>query len=159
VPDPQKPEISRPLYWPAEWAGERSFWREVAARTLAGVFTLVVIGVPALIYAGASGVLTWDRLGPILIGLALAALVVLAYVAILRVILGIERRKLAQASRTFEVSSNGQALSPEELLALVDALAHTTDAVGKQAFRWSLATTAAGVLSAFLALVVPYLWK
>jgi Mg2+/citrate symporter len=103
--DGKPPEASRPVYWPAEWAVERAFWREVAARTLAGVFTLVVVGVPALIYAGASGVLDSDQVWTILIGIVLAAVVVVAYVLVLRGSRRRERSKIDSAERAERIEA------------------------------------------------------
>jgi len=129
VSDPKNPEASRALYWPAEWAVERLFWREVASRTLAGVFTLVVIGVPALIYAGAGGVLTPDQVWPILIGVALSALVVVIYVLVLRAFRRRERRKIEDARRAEETRTLVASLTEEEKARIVlEAMQEVTKA-------------------------------
>ncbi|XYX63144.1 hypothetical protein ACAE71_02993 (plasmid) [Clavibacter nebraskensis] len=85
------------MYWPAEWAVERPFWREVAARTLAGVFTLVVVGVPALIYAGIARALTPAQIWTIVIGIVLAAVVIVVYIFVLRAFRRGEQRKIDRA--------------------------------------------------------------
>lgn len=76
---------------------ERAFWREVGTRTIAGVLTIVIIGVPALIWAAVTGVLTWDTAAPILIGLGLFLLLLIVYIVALWVITRIERKKVAKA--------------------------------------------------------------
>jgi hypothetical protein len=113
--DAKSPDVSQPLYWPAEWAVDRGFWREVAARTLAGVLTLVTIGVPSLIYAAASGVLTFDQVGPILIGVALVVLGAVAYVLVLRSIGRRGRRKIAEAISVAEARLRSPSLTAAQI--------------------------------------------
>ncbi|SIN91269.1 hypothetical protein SAMN05443544_1817 [Agromyces cerinus subsp. cerinus] len=89
----EPPGKSSAWNWPAEWAVERAFWREVAARTIAGVLTILIVGVPALIWAALSGVLTWDMVAPALIGFGLFLVVLIVYVTLLLVIRAVARSK------------------------------------------------------------------
>jgi hypothetical protein len=54
--------------WPAEWAVDEKFWREVATRTVAGILTLVFLGLPGVIFAMSTGALTAEQGMPIVIG-------------------------------------------------------------------------------------------
>lgn len=74
---------SAPLHWPAEWAKEELFWRDVATRTIAGVLTILILAFPGLIYAGIFGLLTPAQVAPILIGIALIAVLITGYLVVL----------------------------------------------------------------------------
>lgn len=90
---------SRPWRWPAEWAVDEKFWREVATRTIAGILTLVFLGVPGLIYAVSVGALTPDQAAPIWIGIGLFLGVILLYVAAIATIGAVSRSRERAALR------------------------------------------------------------
>lgn len=90
----EPPKPSSAWDWPAEWAVERAFWREVATRTIAGVLTLIILGVPVLIWTAFTGVLTWDQVAPILIGIGMAVLFLLLYRISLRIVKRTRRRRV-----------------------------------------------------------------
>ncbi|PPF66641.1 hypothetical protein C5E16_10995 [Clavibacter michiganensis] len=113
----------------------------MAARTVAGVLTLVIIAVPTLIYAGASGVLTFDRLAPILIGVAACLLLVVVYVLSLGLINRVERRRVAVARAAFEATSSDPMLTRPELRAYAAQQAEDVARAGKFAFRSKVAVT------------------
>lgn len=154
MPDAEPPEVSPAWRWPAEWAIERAFWREVAARTLAGVLTLVVIGVPALLYAGASGVLTFDRVAPILIGVGLALLIAVGYVAALAFIGRLERRRIARVISASE-SSVRVTIRTEDLHRYSMAQRAAIESARRSSRRSTIGTTFVGMVTAGAMLAGP----
>lgn len=95
--------------WPAEWAVERAFWRDVATRTIAGVLTIILLAVPGLIYAGIYGLLTPAQVAPILIGIACFAAVIMSYLFVLWAIRLTTRRKI---KKTLEREKRHADLTP-----------------------------------------------
>lgn len=154
--DLSKPEVSRAVYWPAEWAVERIFWREVAARTLAGVFTLVVIGVPALIYAGITGVLKPAQVWTILIGIALAGVVIVVYILVLRAFRSHERSKIERAREEATMRKLRAMLSEDDIEKIFKDTTHTAQ-------RWfsfqARATTLLAAAASVAAALLPTLWR
>lgn len=151
--------MSPPVYWPAEWAVERLFWREVATRTVAGVLTLVILGVPTLIYASVFGLLTGDQLGPILIGVILAVLVVVAYIVVLTTIRKRTERNVA-ARQVAEASDLRRAsLAPEELVRIRAEAQKEINETYRRSLRQSYLTSVLALLSAVLAVLLPALLR
>lgn len=72
-------EKSSPWLWPVEWSTDKKFWREVAARTIAAVLSVCILGLPGLVYAISAGVLTKDVGIPIIIGAAILVGVIAVY--------------------------------------------------------------------------------
>jgi len=165
----QPPEISSAWNWPAEWAIERTFWSEVATRTVAGVLTIVLMAVPGLVYATIFGLLRLAAVLPILIGIALFAVVLVMYIVVLRVIRRRERKKIAGALAKDE-SRSGSIPSPEEIMsssmeerkrimsvysqAIQDGVSQA-DRLGRRAARWS---TVVALVCAIAGFVVPLLF-
>jgi len=154
-----RPELSHAVYWPAEWAVERTFWREVAARTLAGVFTLVIIGVPALIYAGITGVLQPAQVWTIIIGIALAGVVIVGYIFVIRAFRRRERQKIQRAMADADVRRLVAMVSEEDLEKIFK---ETTQKVGT-AQRWfsiqASVSTLLAVATAAAAALAPTLFR
>jgi hypothetical protein len=155
VPDAEPPEVSPPWRWPAEWAIERAFWREVSSRTIAGVLTLVAVGVPALIYAAASGVLTFDRVAPILIGVGLVLLLGIGYVLALRFIARRERRRIAEVIN----SSEGRVsitFRYEDLASFSVQQRADIESARKSSLRSTIGTSALTLLSVVVAILTVF---
>lgn len=91
--DDAAPKKSSAWNWPAEWAVERAFWREVGTRTISGMLTLIFLGAPVVFYAIWQGTLTPDQGWPILIAAGLWLLVGIVYVVLLAIIRGVSRRR------------------------------------------------------------------
>lgn len=53
-----QPETEKPKSWVSEWVRSEAFWRDVASRTLAGIFAGLVLAVLATGVAGLLGVIT-----------------------------------------------------------------------------------------------------
>lgn len=104
---PVRTDQSSAWNWPAEWAVERAFWREVAARTLAGILTLVFLGLPGVIYAMAAGVLTVPQVMPIVIGVGIFLGLLLGYVIAQLIVRGVARRRIVEALGNANVASFG----------------------------------------------------
>jgi len=169
-PTPQK----SPWNWPAEWAVERAFWREVGTRTIAGILTILILGVPGLIYLLGFGLLTFGQVAPILIGLGLSTLVLVSYVLVLRRIRRKERLELLRALLD-EQPISGSPVSPEDVLAFstqqmrevlsrypTRSQADVTNAA-KASLRKQIITTVVGlpifsVLVTSVAAYLAYLW-
>jgi hypothetical protein len=124
--------------WPAEWAVSHSFWREVATRTVAGILSLVFLGIPGVIYAVSFGALTTEQGWLIGIGLALVVVLIALYLAFLGIsqalALRAERRASAQASTRWTPQRIRFIGKLNEILAIVAALVSTALA-GTTAFE------------------------
>lgn len=157
--------------WPAEWAVERTFWREVGTRTVSGVLTIVILAVPGLIYATVFGLLTLDQVIPIFIGIALFAVVLTAYIFLLRVIRRSEIKKIAQALLAENKGRTELLLTPEQLMGFSDAerariislySKSTRDGIGKAEKFAQLAAMVVTLLSGIVGIVagiIPLLWS
>lgn len=117
----EPPKQSSAWNWPAEWAVEQAFWREVATRTIAGVLTVVLLGVPGLIYATAAGLLRPDQLIPILIGVGVFLGLITIYLVVFVLIRASTRRRikkaLLDAASRVDVSVAGVSLRQIDALA------------------------------------------
>ncbi|WP_306901686.1 hypothetical protein [Arthrobacter sp. B1I2] len=113
--DQRPPENPSAWNWPAEWATERTFWREVAARTIAGVLSLVILAVPGLLYATIFGLLKPETGVPILIGITLFVVALVIYIVVLR---RIRRKESGEIERVLaKDESRGESTpSPEEIM-------------------------------------------
>ncbi|MDF2558989.1 MAG: hypothetical protein K0R99_435 [Microbacterium sp.] len=89
----------RALDWPEEWARERSFWREVAARTFAGAFALILLGGPSIIYLMLAGQLEPSAGFSILIGIGMVGLVALIWWLTRRIVRSAAQRSLRRIVR------------------------------------------------------------
>lgn len=98
-PKPQADARSRAITWPAKWAREESFWREVATRTAAGTLALILLGVPTLIVTAATGSLTGEVLWTIVVGVCLTVLLVLLWLLLWGIDRLRTRRQIAKDSR------------------------------------------------------------
>jgi biopolymer transport protein ExbB/TolQ len=83
--------------WPAEWAKDEKFWREVATRTIAGAFALVLVGAPSVVYLMIAGQLSASVVIPILLGIAFVVLAIVVWWVVRKVSRAIERRSLRRA--------------------------------------------------------------
>jgi hypothetical protein len=159
VSDEKPLEVSPPVYWPAEWAVERGFWREVAARTVAGVLTLVILGVPTLIYASVFGLLKGDQLGPILIGIAGTAAIVLGYILVLRMIRKRTERTVAAKKFAKAADLRRALLTPEELARIKEEAEKEINETYRRSRAQSFVTTAVAVLFGIAAALLPALLR
>lgn len=167
----QSPQKSSAWNWPAEWAVERTFWREVGTRTVSGVLTIVILAVPSLIYATFFGLLAPNQVIPILIGIALFAVVLTVYIFLLRMIRRSEIKKIAHALLAENKERTEPLPTPEQLMGFSDAerariisvySKNTQDGIGK-AEKFALrAAKVATILSAIVSLVagfIPLIWS
>lgn len=164
--DQRPQENSSAWNWPAEWANERTFWREVAARTIAGVLTIVILAVPGLVYATIFGLLRLDSVLPILIGIALFIVVLIVYIFVLR---GIRRKEsseiegvLAKDESRSESTPSPEAImrsSVEERKRFMSAFSKATQDGVSQAERIAREAnrraTRAAVIGASLGVLIP----
>lgn len=112
---------SRAIDWPAEWWGDEKFWREVATRTVAGVLTLVILGVPSLVYLMGAGQLTLSIGMPILYGILMVAAAIAIWFIARAIVRAVEKKKARKILREDQVSTaQVQALSDKQFDALVN---------------------------------------
>ncbi len=83
--------------WPAIWARDEKFWREVATRTIAGALALVLLSGPSVIYLMIAGQLSASVVFPILIGLAFVVLAIFIWWIVRSIGRMVERRGLRRA--------------------------------------------------------------
>ncbi|MFE4082265.1 hypothetical protein [Paenarthrobacter sp. YIM B13468] len=164
----QPPQKSSAWNWPAEWAVERTFWREVGTRTVAGVLTIVILAVPGLIYAAIFGLLTLGQVIQILIGIGVFALILAVYIVVLRMIRRRESKKIARALAE-DKSQSGAIPTPEQLMGYSEELRAqimsklsriTQDDISqaeRRARHLSMWTTVVGLLLGILSSLLP-LW-
>jgi hypothetical protein len=166
ITDQSIPNDSSAWNWPAEWAVERTFWREVATRTVAGILTIVVLAVPGLIYAAIFGLLAPRQVIPILIGIVLFALVLLTYVLVLRTIRRREIRKIKSALERDETKwgpiptvSELIGVSAEERDLILSVYSQMTQQsvreLAKSATRNVILTTLAAVVASLVVALAP----
>lgn len=116
--EPTQPK-SNPFFWPAEWAVDDKFWREVATRTLAGVLTLLLLGVPVLLYAWSSGTITDATFFPIAIGAGIFVGSIVIYVIALLIVRWVSFRGTRETIRK-DTAFKGPIPSASELARLTD---------------------------------------
>ena len=98
-------EVSSPWNWPAEWAVDEKFWREVATRTIAGILTLALLGFPGLVYAMTTGVLTAGQAIPIIIGAGSILVIIGAYAIVQVISRGVAKKAIIDALKKSGPSS------------------------------------------------------
>lgn len=115
------PKPSRPLDWPGEWGRDEKFWREVATRTVAGMLTIVLLGVPSLIYLMIAGQLEASVGIPIIIGIVMVILFVFIWSFVRWVVRFFERRRLRKIVRQSAIPSASEpTMNAERIALLVD---------------------------------------
>ncbi|PRA82078.1 hypothetical protein [Microbacterium sp. MYb66] len=119
--DTPPPRSSRAIDWPAEWARDEKFWREVATRTIAGALTLILLGVPSLIYLMLAGQLDASVGIPILIGIAMVLVIGIIWWVTRLLVHSLERRRLSSIVREERSrATGGAAVSAEGIARLVE---------------------------------------
>jgi hypothetical protein len=115
-PEHAQSDRQRVIDWPAIWARDEKFWREVATRTIAGAFALILLGGPSVVYLMIAGQLSASVVVPILIGLTFVVLALVIWWIVRAVSRAIERRSLRRAvERDAEAQHAGIIPSTSEL--------------------------------------------
>lgn len=149
---------------------ERTFWRDVATRTIAGVLTILILAVPGLIYAGIYGLLTPAQVAPILIGITMFAALIVGYLFSLWVIRWTTRRKIKKTlGREKLVAETTPSLweffesSPEERDRILSGYGESTrNRITRQerfGRRLSNLATVTAAIAGFVSVFIPWLWK
>lgn len=161
---------SSPWNWPVEWAVDEKFWREVATRTIAGILTLVFLGLPSIIYLLSTGIMTPNQGIPILIGVGLLLALLLIYTGAQLVIRGVAKRAINRIiemanptttmllgygpTETFEYSRRILAAPPEQREALIKGFSEASQKqMRKQLLRLRYRSVLSGVATAVIGAV------
>lgn len=103
------------LDWPEQWARDEKFWREVATRTVSGVFALVIVGVPPIVYLWLAGRLGSETAFPILIAIVMLGVFAFAWWMLRLAVRALQRWQLARAVRRDANVAARESPSGEEL--------------------------------------------
>lgn len=108
--------------WPAEWAVERAFWREVGTRTVSGMLALILLGTSIVIYSMTSGTPKASQGWPILVGAGLALTGIVIYVAALSIIRAVAKNRSRKVVLE-ELNAESVSLSTSEIDTIVMSFA------------------------------------
>lgn len=161
-----EPRKTSPFFWPAEWAVEHAFWREVATRTLAGILTLLFLGIPAVLYAWRTETLKDSVAVPIVIGAIIFGGLIILYVIALLIVRAVTFRGTRKKIKT-DKSFTGPIPSAAQLSRVLgdeELSTHFSKAVLERLKKdegsyatWSTVVTVASLLASVLGGTIAFL--